>query len=77
MRAQAKACGYIFMMEPYEKIVCPIPHLGYCIYERCNFWDEERQECSGLCFGEDNAAEENASPDPDSPCTIYWTEDFD
>ena len=31
--------------------ICPIPHLGYCIYEHCNFWDEELQECSGLCIG--------------------------
>jgi hypothetical protein len=65
------------MMKPHEMIICPIPHLGYCIYERCNFWDEERQECSGLCFGDDSALEENASPHPDNPCTIYWTEDFD
>ncbi len=65
------------MMKSHDQIVCPIPHLGYCVYERCNFWDEERQECSGLCFGDDNAVEGNASPDPDSPCTIYWTEDGD
>ena len=39
-------------MENQHRPVCPIPQLGYCIYERCNFWDEERQECSGLCFGD-------------------------
>jgi hypothetical protein len=59
-------------MTDEERTVCPIPYLGYCIYERCNFWDEERQECSGLCFGdmEDITA-------PDSPCAIHWTEDYD
>jgi hypothetical protein len=45
--------------------------------ERCNFWDEERQECSGLCFGEYDALEETTAPPTDSPCTVYWTEDFD
>ena len=63
-------------MNDSGRIVCPIPHLGYSTYERCNFWDEERQECSGLCFGDD-AVEEASSPHPDSPCTIPWTEDFD
>ena len=48
--------------------------MGYCIYERCNFWDEGGQECSGLCFG---IEDETVSQDPHSPCTIYWTEDFD
>jgi hypothetical protein len=57
--------------------VCPIPYLGRCIFERCNFWDEERQECSGLCLGEYDTLDETTSPQPDSPCTIHWTEDFD
>ena len=58
-------------------IICPIPHLGYCIYERCPFWDKERQECSGLGIGEDDPLGETAWPHPDTPCTIHWTEDFD
>jgi hypothetical protein len=57
--------------------LCPIPYLGRCILERCNFWDEERQECSGLWLGEYDPLEKTASPQPDSPCTIHWTEDFD
>ena len=64
-------------MKPYEMTVCPIPHLGTCIGERCNFWDEDRQECSGLCIGKYDPLEEITSPDLDSPCTIHWTEDFD
>ncbi len=64
-------------MKKYDSPVCPIPHLGYCIYERDNFWEEARQECSGLCFRDADSLEETASPDPNSPCTIYWTEDFD
>ena len=64
-------------MKPYEMTVCPIPHLGTCVGERCNFWDEDRQECSGLCIGEYDPLEETASPGPDTPCTIPWTEDLD
>jgi len=64
-------------MDDLKKVICPIPYLGYCIAERCNFWDEERQECSGLCFGDYEALEETASSEPFSPCTIYWTEDCD
>jgi hypothetical protein len=64
-------------MNSYEMIICPIPHLGYCSSERCNFWDEERKDCSGLGFGDEGALEETNSPHPDSPCTIHWTEDFD
>ena len=59
-----------------NKTVCPIPYLGYCARERCNFWEEELEECSGLCFGEYTPLEA-ADHDPESPCTIYWTEDFD
>jgi len=57
--------------------VCPFPYLGRCIFERCNSWDEERRECSGLCFGEYEALEKTASPQGDWPCIIHWTEDFD
>jgi hypothetical protein len=64
-------------MDNINKVICPIPCMGHCISERCNFWDEERQECSGFCFGEYEALGETASPRPDSPCTIYWTEDVD
>jgi hypothetical protein len=52
------------VIEPVDMILCPMPHLDYCVYERCNFWDEARQECSGLCFGDANSLEETASPDP-------------
>jgi hypothetical protein len=37
-------------MEPDNRTDCPIPHLGYCVYERCNFWDEAAQECTRLCL---------------------------
>lgn len=65
------------MTNENHHTVCPIPHVGYCVYERCNFWDEEKEECSGDCFGDYTPFEETISPHPDSPCTIYWTEDSD
>ncbi len=64
-------------MNDSGSIICPIPHLGYCIYERCNFWDEARQECTEQCFEDDGTPEATNSFDPDGPCTIHWTEDFD
>jgi len=57
--------------------ICPIPHLGYCIYERCNFWDEDKQECSGDCIGEYSPLDDTTPVSLDSLCTIYWTEDND
>lgn len=64
-------------MDESRKIVCPIPHLGYCIYERCNFWDEEKGECSGLCFAESPTTDGRDLLPMDQPCIIYWTEDTD
>jgi hypothetical protein len=48
-------------MIDHSRPVCPIPYLGRCLRERGNFWDEDLQECSGLCFGEYEAQEETAS----------------
>ncbi len=64
-------------MQENNRTVCPIPHLGYCVYERCNFWDEEQQECSGLCFSDYSPLEDQEQPPFEGPCTIYWTEDYD
>lgn len=60
-----------------NRTVCPIPYLGFCIYERCNFWDEEAQECSGDCWGDYEPLSAGRQGAGDAPCTIYWTEDND
>jgi hypothetical protein len=65
-----------FMREE-SRTVCPIPYLGYCVYERCNFWDEAAQECSGLCFDEYTPLEDQGLSAVDGACTVYWTEDTD
>ncbi|MFW6127450.1 MAG: hypothetical protein ACOC6K_04485 [Thermodesulfobacteriota bacterium] len=64
-------------MMDHTRPACPIPYVGRCLYARCNFWDEERRECSGLYFEDHEAWKEVTSPQPHSPCTIHWTEDFD
>lgn len=62
-------------MPDDRRPVCPLPHLGFCVQERCNFWDEARQECSGACFGDYVPLE--APWLAETPCVIYWTEDND
>jgi hypothetical protein len=56
---------------------CPIPDMGYCIRERCPFWDEERQECTGTCFDAQDQAQPDYSFHPDGPCIITFYEDPD
>ncbi len=54
--------------------LCPIPDMGYCIYERCPYWDAARQECDADCLqGEEHQKAASAA----DPCTIYWQEDND
>lgn len=56
-------------------IICPIPGLGDCVRERCNFWDEGNEECACDCF---NTGDPAGSPrDPDGPCVISFYEDYD
>jgi hypothetical protein len=64
------------MAEDY-RTVCPIPHLGYCVRECCNFWDEVRQECSELCCDAYAPLEDHGLSAGYGLCIIYWTEDAD
>jgi hypothetical protein len=57
-----------------EKILCPLPDIGYCIYNRCPYWDAARQECDA------DGLRSQESRDPgiiEGPCNIMWTEDLD
>ena len=63
-----------------NQTLCPIPHQGYCIYERCSYWDAQKQECDASCLLDHPAQESRDSGDflpYDGPCTIHWTEDGD
>ena len=58
-------------MPDYTDPICPIPGLGFCVRERCNFWDEAKEECTADCF------EADAPNSPDEPCLITFYEDYD
>jgi len=49
--------------------------MGYCIYDRCPYWDQARQECDADCLQTPENRE--SEPFPDGPCTIHWQEDYD
>jgi hypothetical protein len=65
------------MMRDDTTPICPIPHLGYCIRERCNFWDEEAEQCTGDCFGHYDPLEPGSPGHLDNPCVIPFCEDLD
>ena len=57
-----------------DQILCPLPGQGYCLHDRCPYWDAARQVCDADCLQAEKA--EARSPG-EGPCTIPWTEDFD
>jgi hypothetical protein len=61
-------------MDSSDQTLCPIPDMGYCIYEKCPYWDAARQECDADCLQSDESGTPGLSG---SPCTIHWTEDND
>jgi hypothetical protein len=61
-------------MDFKDQILCPIPGLGHCLYDRCPYWDAARQECDADCL---QSKEAEACSPGEGPCTIHWTEDFD
>ncbi|MFZ5453507.1 MAG: hypothetical protein ACOZF2_16735 [Thermodesulfobacteriota bacterium] len=61
-------------MTTPDQTLCPIPHMGYCIYEKCPYWDQDRQECDADCLKNQESSPEQSY---DGPCTIHWTEDND
>ena len=61
-------------MNITDKNLCPLPDIGYCIYERCPYWDAARQECDADCL---RSQESRGSVFFEGPCTIMWTEDYD
>jgi len=61
-------------MNPEAPILCPMPDIGHCIYDRCPYWDAARQECDADCL----RSQESRDPGIiEGPCNIMWTEDFD
>ncbi len=61
-----------------DTTICPIPGLGYCLYERCQYWDAARQQCDADCLWPSEGSPETDDTElTDGPCTIHWTEDYD
>jgi hypothetical protein len=48
--------------------ICPLPNLGPCVEEHCNFWDPE-EGClgTGICFGADPSLEQIVFSDTENP----------
>jgi hypothetical protein len=65
------------MIRDHTLPLCPIPGQGHCVRERCNFWDEDREECTGACFDTSDPGEAASQSDPDAPCVISFYEDYD
>jgi hypothetical protein len=63
-------------MRESDTPICPIPGLGYCVRERCNFWDEAQEQCSGACFVSCESLEVGVL-DSEAPCLIPFYEDYD
>ena len=57
-----------------NQTLCPIPEMGYCIYDRCPYWDVARQECDADCLQGPENQDLGSSA---GLCTIYWQEDHD
>jgi hypothetical protein len=64
-------------MPDYTTPICPLPGLGHCVREHCNFWDEDQQECPSDCFNTCDPMDATSKPDPDTPCVISFYEDYD
>jgi hypothetical protein len=65
------------MLIDHTTIICPLPGLGHCVRERCNFWDEDHEACACDCFDPGGPVEAVPNPDPDGLCVISFYEDYD
>jgi len=54
-------------MNASDTPICPIPGLGHCVGDRCNYWDAEKGCIGvGMCF-DSEPREAVASPDAADP----------
>jgi hypothetical protein len=56
--------------------ICPLPGLGHCVRERCNFWDEAQEVCTADCCDALDP-EAGAASHPGGGCILSFYEDFD
>ena len=65
------------MLRDHTSLICPIPGLGHCVRECCNFWDEDNEECTSDCLDTCATVEAGLPRDPDWPCVTSFYEDYD
>jgi len=65
------------MMRDHTTPICPLPGLGHCVRERCNFWDDDQDECTSDCLDTCDPVEGDPSGNPYWPCVISLYEDYD
>jgi hypothetical protein len=64
-------------MRDHTAPLCPLPHSDTCVRERCPFWDEAQEACSGDGFDTWEPLDATGAPNLDTPCIIPYTEDYD
>jgi hypothetical protein len=65
------------MIRDYTTIICPLPGMGHCVRERCNFWDGDREACTCGCFDTGGPGKAGSTGNSDWPCVISFDEDYD
>jgi hypothetical protein len=61
-------------MNSPDDYLCPIPDMGYCIYDGCPYWDASRQECDADCL---KPGESSRSQPAEGPRAGAGTEEVD
>jgi hypothetical protein len=64
-------------MRDHTIPICPLPGLGHCVRERCNFWDEDNEECTADCYDSGDPMDAGSPGNPEWPCVISFYEDYD
>ena len=67
----------IMTIRDHTSPICPLPGLGHCVRDRCNFWDEAKEECTADCYETCDPGGAGPGRDPGGPCLISFYEDHD
>jgi hypothetical protein len=65
------------MRRDHATPICPLPGLDHCVRERCNFWDEDQEECAAERYETGAPIDATSEPDLETPCVIPFYEDYD
>ena len=59
-------------MRDHTTPICPLPGLGHCVRERCNFWDEDNEECTSDCFDTCDPVDAGSTGTPTGPASFLF-----